>query len=60
MADHPPERGGQGLAAKVAQQRLGHNSIKMTMDTYGHLFPEEKDAHEKLAVTERALFAHAT
>jgi hypothetical protein len=44
-----PERGGQGLAPKVVQQRLGHSSILMTMDTYGHLFPPEKDAHEKLA-----------
>ena len=57
---NPPERGGQGLAPKVVQQRLGHSSILMTMDTYGHLFPPEKDAHEKLADAERALLADAT
>jgi integrase len=52
---NPPERGGQGLAPKVVQQRLGHSSILMTMDTYGHLFPPDKDAHKKLADAERAL-----
>jgi len=57
---NPPERGGQGLPPKVVQQRLGHSSILMTMDTYGHLFPPEKDAHEKLADAERALLADAT
>jgi integrase len=57
---NPPERGGQGLAPKVVQQRLGHSSILMTVDTYGHLFPPEKDAHEKLADAERALLGDAT
>ena len=57
---NPPERGGQGLAPKVVQQRLGHSSILMTMDTYGHLFPPDKDAHKKLADAERAVFANAT
>lgn len=57
---NPPERGGQGLAPKVVQQRLGHSSILMTMDTYGHLFPEEKDAYTKLTDAERALLGDAT
>jgi integrase len=57
---NPVERGGQGLAPKVVQQRLGHSSILMTMDTYGHLFPPDKDAREKLADAERALLADAT
>jgi integrase len=57
---NPPERGGQGLAPKVVQQRLGHSSILMTTDTYAHLFPPEKVAHEKLADAEHALLADAT
>lgn len=57
---NPLERGGLGLQPKEVQQRLGHSSILMTMDTYGHLFPEDKDAHEKLADAERALLADAT
>jgi len=57
---NPPERGGQGLASNAVQQRLGHSSILMTMDTYGHLFPADKDAYEKLADAERALLADAT
>jgi integrase len=29
----------QGLHPKLISERLGHSSIKLTMDTYGHLFP---------------------
>ncbi|MHB8262364.1 MAG: tyrosine-type recombinase/integrase [Acidimicrobiales bacterium] len=29
----------QGAHAKVIQERLGHSSIVVTLDTYGHLFP---------------------
>lgn len=57
---NPSERGGQGLALKIVQQRLGHSSILMTMDTYGHLFPADKEARQKLAEAERALLADAT
>jgi len=40
----PPE--GLRLPPKAVQERLGHSSITMTMDTYGHLFPRgnESDA----------------
>jgi integrase len=37
-----------GLHPKVIQARLGHKSIVETMDTYGHLFPEQ--LHETSAV----------
>jgi integrase len=30
--------GGLELPGKVVQERLGHSSIVMTMDVYGHLF----------------------
>jgi len=46
--------GGLELPAKVVQERLGHSSIVMTMDTYGHLFPRGDDA-EEMATAERAL-----
>jgi integrase len=36
--------GGLGLPAKVVQERLGHSSITVTLDTYGHLFPRGDDA----------------
>jgi integrase len=52
---NPVDRGGQGLPPKVVQERLGHSSIVMTMDTYGHLFPAEQDAEKRLADAERAL-----
>lgn len=48
--------GGLELPAKVVQERLGHASIVMTMDTYGHLFPRSDDGAE-LAAAERALLA---
>jgi integrase len=46
--------GGLELPAKVVQERLGHSSITMTMDTYGHLFPRGDDS-EELAAAENAL-----
>jgi integrase len=48
------EDGGLGLPVKVVQERLGHSSIVMTMDTYGHLFPRGDDTAE-LAEAERRL-----
>lgn len=46
--------GGLELPAKVVQERLGHSSITMTLDTYGHLFPRGDDGAE-LEMAERAL-----
>jgi hypothetical protein len=31
---------------------LGHSSIQMTYDIYGHLFPSLEDDHAKLAAAE--------
>jgi len=31
--------GGLELPAKAVQERMGHSSIQVTFDTYGHLFP---------------------
>jgi integrase len=52
---NPPDRGGLGLPPKVVQDRLGHSSISLTMDTYGHLFPPGDDEERQLAEAERAL-----
>jgi integrase len=38
------EDGGQALPPKVVQERLGHASITMTYDRYGHIFPRGDDA----------------
>jgi integrase len=51
-----PTDGGLGLPPKVVQERLGHSSITMTMDVYGHLFPRGDDAKE-LERAERVLLA---
>jgi len=50
------EDGGIGLPPKMVQERLGHSSITMTMDVYGHLFPSDDNAKE-LAAAEHALLA---
>jgi integrase len=42
------------LPPKVVQHRLGHSTIQMTFDTYGHLFPRGDDGAE-LAAAEKAL-----
>lgn len=52
---NPKDRGGRELPAKVVQEWLGHSSIKMTLDIYGHLFPRSSDSAE-IAASEKALF----
>jgi integrase len=47
--------GGRELPAKLVQTYLGHSSITMTLDVYGHLFPSNTDRAE-LAASEKALF----
>jgi integrase len=44
---------GLELPIKVVQGRLGHASIQMTADCYGHLFPRGDDSAE-LAAAEQA------
>jgi integrase len=43
------------LPPKMVQERLGHSSITMTYDRYGHLFPRGDDAKE-LDAAESAFF----
>jgi integrase len=45
--------GGLELPLKVVQARLGHASIQMTADRYGHLFPRGDDSAE-MAAAEKA------
>jgi integrase len=45
--------GGLELPVKVVQTRMGHASIQITSDVYGHLFPRGDDGSE-LAAAERA------
>jgi integrase len=53
---NPRSRGGRQLPPKEVQTLLGHSSIVMTLDIYGHLFPRSDDSAE-LAAASRALFA---
>lgn len=46
--------GGLELPVKMVQERLGHSTVAMTLDIYGHLFPRHDDS-EELAAAERAL-----
>jgi integrase len=46
--------GGLGLPLKTVQARMGHSTLAMTADRYGHLFPSQDDA-EVLAAGEKAL-----
>jgi integrase len=46
--------GGLELPLKVVSNRLGHASIQITADRYGHLFPSTDDGAE-LAAAEKAL-----
>jgi len=31
----------QGISPKRLQKLIGHATLKMTLDTYGHLWPDE-------------------
>jgi integrase len=42
-------KGGRELPVKVVQELLGHSSIVMTLDRYGHLFPRGDDRAELAA-----------
>ncbi len=44
----------QGFGPKRVQSLMGHSTIQMTFDTYGHLFPQDDDA-ERFAAGELAL-----
>ena len=45
----------QGFSPKRLQVLLGHASIQMTFDVYGHLFPSLEDDHAKFAAGELAV-----
>ncbi|MGB6416382.1 MAG: tyrosine-type recombinase/integrase, partial [Pseudolabrys sp.] len=47
---------GLELPPKTVQARMGHSSIVVTMDTYGHLFPSSDDGSE-MAEAEKLLLA---
>lgn len=34
----------RGVHAKIVQERLGHSSITITLDTYSHVLPELQEA----------------
>jgi len=46
----------RGKAPKDIQTQMGHSSLVMTLDLYGHLFPRQDDA-EEMARAEAALLA---
>jgi integrase len=48
--------GGLELPLKVVQERVGHASVTLKADVYGHLFPRADDGSE-LAAAKRALLA---
>jgi integrase len=48
--------GGRELPPKNVQELMGHSTIALTMDVYGHLFPRSDDRVE-LASSARAIFA---
>ncbi len=45
----------QGFKPKQIQTMMGHSSIPLTFDTYGHPFPSEADQQAKLSTAELAI-----
>ena len=52
---NPKEGGGRELPPKVMQDLLGHSTISMTLEIYGHLFPSKGDRDELAAAAKRLL-----
>ena len=42
----------QGFTPKQIQTLMGHSSITLTFDTYGHLFPSEEDEQAQRSAAE--------
>jgi integrase len=45
----------QGFTPKRVQALMGHSSIQMTFDVYGHLFPNEADDQTQMAMLQARL-----
>lgn len=45
----------QGFAPKQVQERMGHSSIQVTMDIYGHLFRDKEHEQAQASLIERAI-----
>ncbi|WEK03267.1 MAG: tyrosine-type recombinase/integrase [Candidatus Devosia phytovorans] len=52
---NPAKSGGLGLSPKEVQERLGHSSIVITMNTYSHLFERLDDGNEMSEAAEALL-----
>jgi integrase len=46
----------QGFAMKRLQEMIGHSSIQMTSDRYGHWFPNAVDDQARLVAGEKSVF----
>ena len=47
----------RGIHPKIVQERLGHSSIQITLDTYSHIAPELQEAAAK-GLDEMVLSSH--
>lgn len=52
--------GGLELSPKQVQARMGHSSIQVTFDTYGHLFPAHNEGKEMEAAANALFSTNAT
>jgi integrase len=52
--------GGLELSAKAVQSRMGHSSIQVTFDTYGHLFPAADEGAEMAAAEQPSWLLRAS
>ena len=43
------------VLANPAQELMGHSSIQMSFDRYGHLFPSLENVHAKFAAGELSI-----
>lgn len=47
----------QGVTPKRLQKLMGHSTLKLTMDTYGHLWPDDAADQARASAVEKVLQA---
>lgn len=45
----------QNVSPKRLQKLMGHSTLKLTLDTYGHLWPDESEDRERARNVELSL-----
>ena len=43
----------QGIQPLIIKERLGHKDIKITLNTYGHLYPDKRKVYHHKSIIQK-------